>query len=105
MSATFVVSVELGGLFQPVNGADKPQIFLRRVTRRLISKSFDDTVGEMSVLHCVGLMAFIFFMDVNVAFTGAVVNTVWRLPGGYILSNVSLNTCVPTSTNKRHNRA
>lgn len=70
-----------------------------------MSKSFDDTVGDTSFPHCIGLRILFFCKDANVPCTGGVVKTVWRSPAGRFLSNVSLNTCVPTSTNKRHNRA
>lgn len=66
MSSVSVVSVELGGPFQTAAEAERPQIFLRRATRRVMSKSFDDTVGDMSIPHCVGLMTPFFLKDVKV---------------------------------------
>ena len=76
MSAAGVVSVTRGRLFQPEAGRVKPKIFLRRNSRKELSKfpeETDDLTTGYSLRHCEVLRTLFFRSVCNLAwFVGLV---------------------------------
>ena len=95
MLASTLVSAAGGRLSQPVAGGVKPQMFLNSNIKSVTSKSFEDRVKGFvgySLAHCVGFRIFRPLRFCSVGCTGGLVKTPWSPAGGWMLSNLSLNT-------------
>ena len=69
MSASRLKSVAAGRASQPVTGGARPQMFLKRIISKVISKSVEateeGTTGK-SFLHCIALMILLDLRDCKV---------------------------------------
>ena len=106
MSASQLMSPGEGSLSHPVTGDFSPHMFLSRTTIRVMSKCADDSeegTAGYNLVHCIGLTILFFLSHCMVVLFLA--KTVWRFPGAWILSNLSLRAWEPTSTNRRQSLA